>query len=62
MGATAISGGYSTDINMSHSVYYENLPIGFAFAKHTYYELDTLLGDPTLIIGRTLVNQPLISE
>lgn len=62
MGAVQVASDYLST-GLAHSVYYEGLPVGFAFIKYTSpLREETLLGDPTLKIGRTLVNQPLISQ
>ncbi|MEA2064893.1 MAG: C25 family cysteine peptidase, partial [Patescibacteria group bacterium] len=62
MGAVQIASIYPST-GLAHSVYHEDLPIGFAFIKYiSMLRQETLLGDPTLKIGRTLVNQPLILE
>ena len=63
LGATDYSYTYDST-GIIHSIYYENLPIGFAFIKYTgsyasFGREDTFLGDPTVIVGKQLLNQPI---
>ena len=63
LGATDYSYTYDST-GIIHSVYYENLPIGFAFIKYTgsyasFGREDTFFGDPTVIVGKQLLSQPL---
>ena len=63
LGATDYSYTYNST-GIIHSIYYENLPIGFAFIKYTspysgFGKEDTFLGDPTVIVGKQLLNQSL---
>ena len=62
LGSTTLTKGYETHRYALQEAYYNNLPIGLAFVKHTKMAEDTLIGDPTLVIGKKLLNEPLLEN